>query len=34
MDDLVIVTPPGLYCPPGDFYLDPSRASAGQRGRE
>jgi putative mRNA 3-end processing factor len=22
-DDLVIETPRGLYCPPGDFYIDP-----------
>ena len=23
--DLVIATPRGLYCPPGDFYIDPWR---------
>ena len=23
--DLVVATPRGLYCPPGDFYIDPSR---------
>ncbi len=26
MDDLVIARPQGLYCPPGDFYIDPWRA--------
>jgi putative mRNA 3-end processing factor len=26
MDDLVIQRPQGLYCPPGDFYIDPRRA--------
>lgn len=26
MDDLVIARPEGLYCPPGDFYIDPWRA--------
>ena len=26
MDDLVIARPQGLYCPAGDFYIDPSRA--------
>ena len=25
MDDLVITRPEGLYCPPGDFYIDPWR---------
>ena len=25
MDDLVIHRPQGLYCPPGDFYIDPWR---------
>ena len=25
MDDLVITRPQGLYCPPGDFYIDPWR---------
>lgn len=25
-DDLVIARPEGLYCPPGDFYIDPWRA--------
>ena len=24
-DDLVIETPQGLYCPPGDFHIDPWR---------
>ena len=24
-DDLLISTPSGLYCPPGDFYVDPWR---------
>ena len=24
-DDLVVVRPQGLYCPPGDFYIDPWR---------
>jgi putative mRNA 3-end processing factor len=24
-DDLVIARPQGLYCPPGDFYIDPRR---------
>lgn len=24
--DLVIATPQGLYCPPGDFYIDPWRS--------
>lgn len=23
--DLVIARPEGLYCPPGDFYIDPWR---------
>ena len=23
--DLVVATPRGLYCPPGDFYIDPWR---------
>ena len=26
MEDLVVARPQGLYCPPGDFYIDPSRA--------
>lgn len=26
MDDLVILRPQGLYCPAGDFYIDPWRA--------
>jgi putative mRNA 3-end processing factor len=26
VDDLVIARPQGLYCPPGDFYIDPWRA--------
>lgn len=26
MQDLVIARPQGLYCPPGDFYIDPWRA--------
>ena len=26
MQDLVIQRPEGLYCPPGDFYIDPWRA--------
>lgn len=25
MDDLVVARPQGLYCPPGDFYIDPWR---------
>lgn len=25
-DDLVIATPAGLYCPPGDFHIDPTQA--------
>lgn len=25
MDDLVVQRPQGLYCPPGDFYIDPWR---------
>ena len=25
LDDLVILRPQGLYCPPGDFYIDPWR---------
>jgi len=25
-EDLLIPTPQGLYCPPGDFYVDPVRA--------
>ncbi|WP_346323494.1 ligase-associated DNA damage response exonuclease [Emcibacter sp. SYSU 3D8] len=25
--DIVCPTPKGLYCPPGDFYIDPTRAS-------
>jgi putative mRNA 3-end processing factor len=25
VDDLVVVRPQGLYCPPGDFYIDPWR---------
>ena len=25
-DDLVVARPEGLYCPPGDFYIDPWRA--------
>ena len=24
-DDLVVARPEGLYCPPGDFYIDPWR---------
>jgi putative mRNA 3-end processing factor len=24
--DLIVATPEGLYCPPGDFYIDPWRA--------
>ena len=24
-DDLVVETPQGLYCPPGDFHIDPWR---------
>ena len=27
-DDLIIQTPQGLYCPPGDFYIDPWRPVA------
>ncbi len=26
MSDLVILRPQGMYCPPGDFYIDPWRA--------
>ncbi|HET7867672.1 MAG TPA: ligase-associated DNA damage response exonuclease [Burkholderiaceae bacterium] len=26
LDDLIIARPEGLYCPPGDFYIDPWRA--------
>ena len=26
MSDLVILRPEGMYCPPGDFYIDPWRA--------
>ena len=25
VDDLVVLRPEGLYCPPGDFYIDPWR---------
>jgi putative mRNA 3-end processing factor len=25
VDDLVVLRPQGLYCPPGDFYIDPWR---------
>ena len=25
MDDLIVLRPGGLYCPPGDFYIDPWR---------
>ena len=25
MEDLVVLRPQGLYCPPGDFYIDPWR---------
>jgi putative mRNA 3-end processing factor len=25
MDDLIVLRPEGLYCPPGDFYIDPWR---------
>ncbi len=25
LDDLVVARPEGLYCPPGDFYIDPWR---------
>ena len=28
MQDLVIVRPEGMYCPPGDFYIDPWRPVA------
>ncbi|MEP6678160.1 MAG: DNA ligase-associated DEXH box helicase, partial [Betaproteobacteria bacterium] len=24
--DLVVARPEGLYCPPGDFYIDPWRS--------
>ena len=27
-DDLVVLRPEGLYCPPGDFYIDPWRPVA------
>jgi putative mRNA 3-end processing factor len=26
LDDLIVRRPEGLYCPPGDFYIDPWRA--------
>src|SRR5690606_32987466 len=26
--DLVCATPHGIYCPPGDFYIDPTRPGA------
>ena len=26
MEDLVVQRKEGLYCPPGDFYIDPWRA--------
>lgn len=26
--ELLVETPAGLYCPPGDFYIDPSRPAA------
>ena len=22
-EDLIVARPDGLYCPPGDFYIDP-----------
>ena len=25
MQDLIVQRPEGLYCPPGDFYIDPWR---------
>ena len=25
MDDLIVLRPQGLYCPRGDFYIDPWR---------
>ena len=25
MPDLIVQRPEGLYCPPGDFYIDPWR---------
>ena len=25
--DLVVARPEGLYCPPGDFYIDPGGRS-------
>ena len=25
VDDLIVATPRGLYCPPGDFHVDPWR---------
>ncbi len=28
LDDLVVVRPEGLYCPPGDFFIDPWRPVA------
>jgi len=28
LDDLVVLRPEGLYCPPGDFYIDPWRPVA------
>ncbi len=27
-DDLILATPRGLYCPPGDFYIDPWQPAA------
>jgi putative mRNA 3-end processing factor len=26
MDDIVVMRPEGLYCPAGDFYIDPWRS--------
>ena len=26
--DLIVARPEGLYCPPGDFYIDPVRPVA------
>ena len=28
MQDLIVQRPEGLYCPPGDFYIDPWRPVA------
>ena len=28
-ENLLVLRPEGLYCPPGDFYIDPVRPAAG-----